>query len=532
MPRAAKITRGFAGAAGVIALLTVFSRFAGLLRKLAQSWAVSDGTVATAYDTANTVPNVLFEVAAGGALAGAVIPLISRFLARGEKEKMAQTASALVTWVLTVGLPISFLVMLCADSVTGMLFGKNADPGVVRLASFLLRLFALQIPLYGLSVVFTGILQAHRKFVLPALSPLLSSVTVIAVFCGYAGYVGHLQDAGTLPVKAALLLGLGTTLGVVLFSLPQLIPVLKICRLSPTWKFPPGVARRTVHLAGAGLAALSAQQIVIVMIMYFANAFGGVGAYTTFSYAFSIFMVPYAVLAVPVATAVFPRISAAAEMGRNRELCLLVAKSTKLVLLLGFAAAALLAVLALPAKIVLELGRNIAFLDFAMWVSAPALVGYSLLYHGARVLYALHLGRKVVWVNTLAWGAAAAVLLLAPYFGVHGRFSALAGIGAALSIGMTVGVFFTYLTLCRIFGRRIFAGYTRMFGILCVLLPFAVWGGRQCVETILLRMGPGIFGVCCAVIAGTAAVLIAVAAAVALTDREILNFAVKSDHIR
>ena len=60
MPRAAKITRGFAGAAGVIALLTVFSRFAGLLRKLAQSWAVSDGTVATAYDTANTVPNVLF----------------------------------------------------------------------------------------------------------------------------------------------------------------------------------------------------------------------------------------------------------------------------------------------------------------------------------------------------------------------------------------------------------------------------------------------------------------------------------------
>lgn len=67
------------GAAGMIAIVTLGARFMGLVRKLAQSWAMSDGVVAGTYDTANTVPNILFEVVAGGALAGAVIPLISRF---------------------------------------------------------------------------------------------------------------------------------------------------------------------------------------------------------------------------------------------------------------------------------------------------------------------------------------------------------------------------------------------------------------------------------------------------------------------
>ena len=78
-----KASRALVGAAGLVAVLTLVSRLMGLVRKIAQSWALSDGPVATAYDTANTVPNVLFEVAAGGALAGAIIPLLSRYLSQG-----------------------------------------------------------------------------------------------------------------------------------------------------------------------------------------------------------------------------------------------------------------------------------------------------------------------------------------------------------------------------------------------------------------------------------------------------------------
>ena len=81
-----------AGAAGTIAILTLLARLVGFVRTWAQNGALGDTLAGEAYSTANTVPNVLFEVAAGGALAGAVIPLVSGFLAKGMREDVDRTA--------------------------------------------------------------------------------------------------------------------------------------------------------------------------------------------------------------------------------------------------------------------------------------------------------------------------------------------------------------------------------------------------------------------------------------------------------
>ncbi|MBM7825330.1 putative peptidoglycan lipid II flippase [Arcanobacterium pluranimalium] len=479
------VVGGVVGAAGVIAVLTLLSRIAGLLRKLAQSWAMSDGAVATAYDTANTVPNVLFEVAAGGALAGAVIPLISKFLVRGEKDKLDRTASALVTWLLVIGVPISGLVAVFSHFIVTALFGSGSDPEVIHLAATLLGMFALQIPFYGLSVVFTGILQAHKHFVLPALSPFLSSLVVIVVFLSYSKVVEFGTAPQAVPWSAIALLGWGTTAGVLVFSLPQLIPVMKLVRLRFTLRFPPGVARHTVRLASAGFGALAAQQIAILAIMYASNSQGNIGTYNAFNYAFSIFMVPYAVLAVPVATAVFPRISAAVESVNHatdahdsqqgkEKLVALVSTSTRLVIGLGMVAAVLLAVLAEPAKIVIDLGRDIAGLEIAMEAMAAALVGYSVLYHGARVLYALDAGKRVIFVNTCAWGAVCLTLFAGIVAHVHGRTPTLVLVGGALTLGMCVGT----LLMIRAIKVELGAGAVHRFArtillLLIILSPLA-----------------------------------------------------------
>ncbi|WP_434700100.1 lipid II flippase MurJ [Trueperella pyogenes] len=180
--------RALAGAAGLVAGLTLLSRVFGLVRKLAQSWALSDSPIATAYDTANTVPNVLFEVAAGGALAGAVIPILSRFLKVGDKRLAAQAAGALMTWILSVGMALALVVSVAASPIISVLLA-DAAPEMRNLAALLLRIFAAQIPLYGLSVVATGILHSHGHFFWPALSPLLSSVSVAAMFLWYSTWV-------------------------------------------------------------------------------------------------------------------------------------------------------------------------------------------------------------------------------------------------------------------------------------------------------------------------------------------------------
>ena len=180
--------------------------------------------MADAYSTANNVPNVLFEVAAGGAFAGVVVPLLSRCIARKDAESTNRVASALLTWVMAVGVPIALLVVVLADPLADGLLGAR-DQVVIDTAALLLRIFAVQVPLYGMSVVLSGILQAHHKFVMPALAPMLSSIVVIGAFLMFWQTGGSDSgDPAEVPVAALMWLGWGTTGGVIAFTLPQLIP--------------------------------------------------------------------------------------------------------------------------------------------------------------------------------------------------------------------------------------------------------------------------------------------------------------------
>ena len=54
----------------------------------------------------------------------------------------------------------------------------------------MLRVFAMQLPLYGVGVVLTGVLHAHRRFTWPVLAPLLSSLTVIGAYAAFAAVEG------------------------------------------------------------------------------------------------------------------------------------------------------------------------------------------------------------------------------------------------------------------------------------------------------------------------------------------------------
>ncbi|WP_216395600.1 murein biosynthesis integral membrane protein MurJ [Arcanobacterium phocae] len=482
-----------AGAAGLIALLTLGSRIMGLLRKLAQSWAMSDGTIAGTYDTANTVPNVLFEVAAGGALAGAVIPIVSRFIARNMRSAESKTVSALLTWILTVSVPLAAVVMLTATYIVQFLLG-DAPISNIALGTSLLRMFALQIPLYGLSVVFSGVLQAHKRFVLPALAPLLSSVVVVGVFVWYALTVGPYAEPDAITGSATALLGWGTTAGVAVFSLVQFPAVVKLVTIRPSWSFPDGVGRATVRMGGAGLAALGAQQLAIIMIMYSTNALSDTGTFAAFNYAYAIFMVPYAVLAVPIATAVFPRIAEAHELGEHDKVRGLVSHSTFVVIVMGATAAVLIAVLSVPAKTVVELGNPILGLDIALQSMALGAVGFSVLYHGARVLYALGRPRYVVRTNSLAWASVIVALVGAHIVGISGREATLLWVGLSLSIGMTFGTATVLVLLRKASGARVLkdhaGGLIRSVVVLAVI-GIPAWFG---VPFIQYHCGGGILG--------------------------------------
>ncbi|WP_341830094.1 lipid II flippase MurJ [Trueperella pyogenes] len=495
--------------------LTLLSRVFGLVRKLAQSWALSDSPIATAYDTANTVPNVLFEVAAGGALAGAVIPILSRFLKVGDKRLAAQAAGALMTWILSVGMALALVVSVAASPIISVLLA-DAAPEMRNLAALLLRIFAAQIPLYGLSVVATGILHSHGHFFWPALSPLLSSVSVSAMFLWYSTWVEPFADPAALTLAEVALLGGGTTLGVVLFAIPQLLIASRFVRLRPTFTFPPGVGALTLRLGAAGLATLAAQQVAIIAIMIVANSAGDVGTYAAFNYAYAIFMVPYAVLAVPIATVTFPRISAATGQARTH----VVAQSTRLVLAMGMVSAALLIVLASPAKIVLEVGRDIAGLEAAMQAMAIGSVGMSLLYHGVRVLYGCGQARRVIAANSFGWGTVVGGLVVSALLGISGRISTLMAVGISISVGLSVGAVAVLVMMFRSLGPQSVAGIVRTGVTLLPVLVAAGLAARFLVGWILDAGGSTILAAIGAAVVGGVVVIGAAGAALYAADRQ------------
>ena len=96
-----------------------------------------------------------------------------------------------------------------------------------------------------------------------------------------------------------LLLGGGTTLGVVALSLPLLVVALRAgIRLRPRWQLTPESAHRARQLAGAGVVALVAQQVAVLVTLAVANRIGGDGTLVVQNYVQALYLLPYAVLAL------------------------------------------------------------------------------------------------------------------------------------------------------------------------------------------------------------------------------------------
>src|SRR4051794_9240726 len=148
---------GVAGAALLISVLTLLARLAGFGRTLVFTNTVGAGSTGDTYQAANTVPNIVFEVVAGGALASLVVPMLAGGIAAGNREQVRATASALLGWALLVLTPLAVLLALLARPIAELLLAGKDDAQIALAARFLL-VFAPQVVLYGIGIVLAGVL--------------------------------------------------------------------------------------------------------------------------------------------------------------------------------------------------------------------------------------------------------------------------------------------------------------------------------------------------------------------------------------
>jgi putative peptidoglycan lipid II flippase len=455
------LLRGVAGAAALIAVLTVLSRLAGFGRTLVFTNAVGADTTGDTYLAANNVPNIVFEVVAGGALVALVVPMLAGGIATGNREQVRATASALLGWALLVLTPLAVLVALLAEPIARLLLGGGDDTQVAVAARFLL-VFAPQVVLYGIGIVLTGVLQAHRRFAGPALAPLVSSVVVAGAYLLFAG-IGGARDVTELSTPAELVLSVGTTLGVVALSLSLLFPLRRLgLGLRPSLRFPVGAAPRVRRLALAGVLTLAGQQLLAVVAIRLANAGAPAGTQVVYIAGLTLFLVPWAALAVPLATSAYPGLAERAEVGDNPGFNRALAPAVLLTVAASAVAAAVLVATAAPMARVF-LGRDPAATVTALRETivgfAPGLIGYGLVAVLTRALYARGLWRSPTVCVVAGWVlAVVADVVLSAVLPAEDR-------GLALALGHTVGVTVAGIGLlvvvARVAGRDALHGLPR-----------------------------------------------------------------------
>jgi putative peptidoglycan lipid II flippase len=391
----------------VVASLTILSRILGLVRTLVFSQTVGASCLGTAYVTANQVPDLLYQLILGGALSSAMVPVLARSAEQArhdpaEKARVGQITSALLTWTVVITVPLTLAIVAAAGPVASLLNPSNPNAhcvhaDVVAVTANMLRVFAPQALLYGLSVVLYGLLQSYRRFAAPSIGPGISSLVLIACYLAFVP-LDKGRGLAQLPVPAELVLSVGTTLGIAALVVVALPPTWRLhLRFRPALRFPPGVARRAGGLALVGVAELIAVDVAGVVSIDLANGHGTTGAIVIFNYGSQVFNSIAAILALSIVVSAFPVLSSR----EGSEFDQTSAGSTRAVLLMSWLGTAVIAAIAVPvAHVLAKQPDQVSQLIWVFVLFAPGIVGMAVVANLSRVMFVV--GRLKIAAAALA----------------------------------------------------------------------------------------------------------------------------------
>ncbi|MEK7801555.1 MAG: lipid II flippase MurJ, partial [Pseudomonadota bacterium] len=163
----------------VVGFGTFLSRITGFLRVLLLASVFGFTGLSDVYNTANTTPNIIYELLLGGILSATLLPVFVRQFADGDSEGMSAVLSvvALALGVLTL------VATLCAPYIIGLYaVSRGADYTVfLSVGTRLAYCFLPQIFFYGVIALATSMLNARHRFAVPAYAPILNNLIVMAV---------------------------------------------------------------------------------------------------------------------------------------------------------------------------------------------------------------------------------------------------------------------------------------------------------------------------------------------------------------
>jgi len=472
-----------------MAVGTLASRGTGFLRTLVLTYAVGVSFLNNAYNNANTLPNTVYYLMLGGIFTSVVVPLLVRAARRDPDhgEAYAQrmfTLGAVALLVVTVlaTLLAGPLVDLYAPTIhgpAGSMLGDEHHVMVVWAYFFIPQIF-----FYGMSSLIGAILNTRGRFAAPMWTPVINNLVVIIVGGLYVATVGLGKTPQNISATGVQLLGLGTTLGVVLQTV-ALFPSLRAAgfRWRPTLGFRPGEVSEMGRMAGWMSVYVVSQWAGNLIVQIVANAASaGRNGYSAYSIAWQLFQLPYAIVGISVITALLPRMSEHASSRRYSLVRDDFSIGVRLASVIVVPAAIYLGLLGGPlAEVLFSYGSVSAgsarYIGEVFGLFSLGLVPYMLTQLQLRVFYSFQDSRTAALVGLLTMGVSIAASYIA--LEMLPRLEVVAGLGIAYGIANLVGATAGWALLLRrvgsLDGWAIARSLTRMHLATVPGLLFAVF---------------------------------------------------------
>jgi putative peptidoglycan lipid II flippase len=518
---------------GVMALGTLASRGTGFLRTLMLVYALGVVGVANSYNNANTLPNAVYDLMLGGILTSVVVPLLVAAAKRdadgGEAyDQRMFTLATMALAVLTVvaTLAASLLVALYAHALTGP---------ERHLTVIFAYFFIPQIFFYGVSSLAGGVLNARGRFAAPMWTPVINNVVVILVLLLFIATGGIGVTPGHISASQIQLLGIGTTLGIIAQT-AAMIPALHRAgfRWRPRFDFRRAEVAEIRRMAAPLLGYVLTTQVSFLVVQNVANAASThpsarFDSFSTYSYAWQLFQMPYAIIGISVITALLPRMSAHAAEHRLPLVRGDFSTGVRLSSVIVVPAALLLIVLGAPlAEFLFAIGHGSTSVAEARYIGevfgvfSLGLVPYMMFQLMLRVFYALHDSRTPMFIGVavMATNIAASLLALQRLPAGH----VVEGLGVAFGLSNVVGAAVSWWVLRRrlggLAGRQIASTLLRMHLAAIPALLFA-WAVTFMVGVIFVS-GP-VYGLVTVLIGGSGGLLLYLLFARALRISEVTD---------
>ena len=377
-------------------VLVAVSRLTGFVRIVVVAAVLGTTFLGNTYQSANTIPNIVFELFAAGALQAVLVPaLVARF-DRDDHAGAERLAGSVLGYTGVVLAGLAVVGALAAPWLMGVLVSGVDDPAVredqIALGAVFLWIFLPQVLVYDVGLVSTAVLHARSRFALPAIAPAVNNVVVCAAYGLFAWMRRGKEPSLDLSAAEIGVLAGGTTFAVLAFCA---LPIIGTWRTG--FRFRPNLDRsdpelRALARQGAWAALfLAMTQVLLGTVLIVGNRVeGGIVGYQV---AFTFFLLPHALFALPVLNTLYPDAARKAQAGDRDGVAVTVQRGVRAITFFVLPVAAALIALARPAASLALFrepsGDGVDLVVAALVGFAPGLLGYGIFYFLSRIFYAL-----------------------------------------------------------------------------------------------------------------------------------------------